>query len=162
MTDDAALHFQLTTNLVRIGRIWRKLVREMMEAHGISEACAHPLVSIGRLGDGVRQGAVAEEVGVEGPSLVRLLDQLCESGVVERREDPQDRRAKTLWLTDRGRAAMQRIEADLVTLRARVLKDVGTADIEAALRVLAAIEAYRPEPAESGADGTAAESRTTS
>ncbi|TFF25060.1 MarR family transcriptional regulator [Jiella endophytica] len=150
MSTDAALHFALTTKLHRIGRIWRKLVREKVESHGISEACAHPLVTIGRLGDGVRQGAVAEEVGMEGPSLVRLLDQLCDTGHVERREDPADRRAKTLWLTKLGRAVMESIESDLVDLRARVLKDVSGEDIEAALRVFSAFDPPHPEPAGEG------------
>ncbi|NDW05602.1 MarR family winged helix-turn-helix transcriptional regulator [Jiella pacifica] len=155
MTQDASLQFDLTTNLLRIGRIWRKHVRAHIDAHGISEACAHPLVAIGRLGDGVRQGPVAEEVGMEGPSLVRLLDQLCECGLVERREDPADRRAKTLWLTERGRNVMASIEADLVALRAQVLDTVPREDIEATLRVFAAFKAYQPPLGEddSGATG---------
>lgn len=146
MDTDARLQFQLTTNFHRIGRIWRRRVRERVEAHGISEASAHPLVTIGRLGDGVRQGAVAAEVGLEGPSLVRLLDHLCECGLVERREDPADRRAKTLWLTARGHAVMASIEADLVALRSQVLGNVSRQDIEAALRVFAAFEAFEPTP----------------
>ncbi|MBO0661022.1 MarR family transcriptional regulator [Jiella sp. MQZ9-1] len=145
MNTNQSLQFDLTTNLVRVGRVWRRHVRNLVEAHGISEACAHPLITIGRMGDGVRQGTVADEVGMEGPSLVRLLDQLCESGVVERREDPSDRRAKTLWLTKNGRALMESIEADLVALRTRVLKDVPRADIEATLRVIAVLDAYQPE-----------------
>ena len=151
MKSNAPLQFDLTTNLHRIGRVWRKLVRERAEAHGISEACAHPLVTIGRLGEGVRQGAVAEEVGMEGPSLVRLIDQLCDCGIVERREDLADRRAKTLWLTKQGRAVMEAIEADIIALRANVMNDVSREDIEAALRVFAAFDAYRPEPGEIGA-----------
>ena len=153
MTSDASLHFDLTTNLLRIGRVWRKLVRPCIGTHGISEACAHPLVTIGRLGDGVRQGAVAEEVGMEGPSLVRLLDQLCDCGLVERREDPADRRAKTLWLTARGHDVMEAIEADLVALRASVLKDVPRSDMEAVLRVFAAFDASQPADAASDAAG---------
>lgn len=146
MTQDASLQFELTTNLLRIGRIWRKHVRAHINTHGISEACAHPLLAIGRLGNGVRQGPVAEEVGMEGPSLVRLLDQLCECGFVERREDPADRRAKTLWLTERGSSVMANIEGDLVALRAQVLAAVSNEDIEATLRVFAAFKAFQPAP----------------
>ena len=162
MKQDASLQFDLTTNLLRIGRVWRKQARECIEAHGVSEACAHPLVTIGRLGDGVRQGAVAEEVGIEGPSLVRLLDQMCDCGLVERREDPADRRAKTLWLTERGHAVMARIEADLVALRSRVLADVPRDDIAATLRVFAAFDAYRPAGADDSPDGPATRLQETS
>ena len=145
MQTDTQLHFALTTTLHRLGRHWRKLVRKAVEAQGISEACAHPLVTIGRLGDGVRQGVIAEEVGMEGPSLVRLLDQLAACGLVERRDDPTDRRAKTLWLTERGHQVMKRIEADLVELRARIFADVPREDLEATLRVFHAFETFMPK-----------------
>lgn len=110
----------------------------MLTAYHVSEACATPLLIVGRLGEAVRQVTLAEYVGIEGPSLVRLLDQLCAAGLVRRDEDPDDRRAKTITLTDAGRAVTERMEADLRALRARVLKSVSRADLEATLRVLAA------------------------
>ncbi len=67
---------------------------------------------------------------------MRLLDQLCAAGLVRRDEDPEDRRAKTITLTDEGRAVTARMEARLVTLRARLLKDVSREDLETTLRVL--------------------------
>jgi MarR family transcriptional regulator for hemolysin len=108
--------------------------------HGISEACAAPLIWIGRLGDGVRQVVVASHVGIEGPSLVRLLDQLEALGLVVRKDDPTDRRAKGLWLTEVGRDLAQRMEEVLDQLRDRVLEGVSQADLEAAVRVLAAFD----------------------
>lgn len=147
MTEDDELRFTLTTAIHRVGRHWRKLVRDIAVQHGISEACAHPLATIGRLGDGVRQGALADEVGMEGPSLVRLLDQLCSCGLVERRDDPVDRRAKTLWLTDQGRAAVERIGRDLIGLRAEVLDGISREDLKATLRVFAAFETFESRAA---------------
>ena len=70
----------------------------------------------------MRQGTLAEYVGIEGPSLVRLLDQLCAAGLARRDEDPHDRRAKTISLTAAGRAVTAKMEEDLRTLRAQVLK----------------------------------------
>ncbi|RYE77596.1 MAG: MarR family transcriptional regulator [Hyphomicrobiales bacterium] len=134
------LRFDMTSTLLRVGRQWRRLVRELMLRHGLSEACAHPLVVIARLGDGTRQVTVAEEVGIEGPSLVRLLDQLCGCGLVERRDDPVDRRAKTLWLTKLGRRTTGLIEDDLVALRRDVLGDIDAADLAATIRVFQALE----------------------
>ncbi|POR40834.1 MarR family transcriptional regulator [Methylobacterium sp. V23] len=112
-----------------------------MEAHGLSDATAVPLIMIARL-DGVpRQNALAEAVGIEGPSLVRLLDQLCEAGLAVRREDPTDRRAKVLSLTPAGTAVVAHMEADLARLRAEVFAEVSTADLEASLRVFAVLQA---------------------
>jgi MarR family transcriptional regulator for hemolysin len=95
---------------------------------------------IGRLGEGVRQVTVAQAAGMESPSLVRLLDQLCHAGYVCRTEDAQDRRAKCLSLTDTGRTLVQAVEVELVRLRHEVLEGIDQADLEATLRVLKAFE----------------------
>jgi MarR family transcriptional regulator for hemolysin len=42
------------------------------------------------LGEGINQVALAEEIGIEGPSLVRVIDQLATDGLV--------RRKKTKWI----------------------------------------------------------------
>ena len=109
-----------------------------------SEACAVPLLMIGRLGEGVRQVTVAQAAGMESPSLVRLLDQLCHSGYVCRTEDAQDRRAKCLSLTETGRELVQAVEVELVRLRQEVLEGIDQSDLEATLRVLRAFEAATP------------------
>lgn len=64
-----------------------------------------------------------------------------------RREDPSDRRAKVLGLTPRGRQVFEEIEAALSTLRARVFAEVDDADLEASLRVFAALQRYGREAA---------------
>ena len=122
-------------------RHWRRVCQTTLINYGISEACAMPLLIIGRLGERVRQVTVAHAAGMESPSLVRLLDQLCKAGYVLRSEDASDRRAKTLSLTDTGRALVQAIEAQLVQLRRAALAGVSVADQEAALRVIKAFEA---------------------
>ena len=127
--------------MVVAARHWRKICQTTLVNFGISEACAVPLLMIGRLGEGVRQVTVAQAAGMESPSLVRLLDQLCKAGYVLRSEDASDRRAKTLSLTDTGRALVQAIEAQLVQLRRAALAGVSVADQEAALRVIKAFEA---------------------
>jgi len=63
---------------------------------------------------------------------------------VRRDEDPDDRRAKTISLTSEGRAVTERMEDELRSLRARVLKGVSRADLEATLRVLNAFNAVPP------------------
>ncbi|MBB4008730.1 MarR family winged helix-turn-helix transcriptional regulator [Allorhizobium taibaishanense] len=130
------LHRQFTSQLFTAARVWRRSIDAVLSKHGISEACASPLVWIGRLGGGIRQIALAEQVGIEGPSLVRLLDQLETSGMVVRKDDPTDRRAKGLWLTPEGERMAAKIEAVLDEGRAGVLEGVSRKDLEAALRVL--------------------------
>ncbi|MEL6059909.1 MULTISPECIES: MarR family transcriptional regulator [unclassified Methylobacterium] len=133
----AVTHAILTT-----GRHWRRAANNVAEAHGLSDATAHPLVIIGRMEEEPRQNVLAEAVGIEGPSLVRLLDQLAAAGLVVRREDPSDRRAKVLGLTPEGRCVFEQIEAALSTLRTCVFAEIDDADLEASLRVFAALQRY--------------------
>ncbi|MBB5193518.1 MarR family transcriptional regulator for hemolysin [Silvimonas terrae] len=151
MDDLDTLRLALTSSLLQVGRHWRQVSQDVVTVYGVSAACATPLLFIGRLGEGVRQVALADYVGIESPSLVRLLDQLCKAGLIRREVDPADRRANTLWLTDTGRAMSEKIEQDLISLRAEVLKNISQEDLQATLRVFGAIEAAAASDTDSGA-----------
>lgn len=133
-----ALHRAISSGLVAASRHWRRNCQTTLITYGISEACAGPLLAIARLGDGVHQVKVAHAAGMESPTLVRLLDQLCKAGIVCRTEDPNDRRAKALSLTEKGRELAGSIETELTRLRADVLKNLAPEDLDAALRVFQA------------------------
>lgn len=141
-----SLQMNISSAMVLAARHWRKICQTTLVNYGISEACAVPLLMIGRLGEGVRQVTVAQAAGMESPSLVRLLDQLCQAGYVRRSEDLQDRRAKCLSLTDRGRELVQAVEVELVRLRREVLDGIAPADLETALRVIRAFESAEHTP----------------
>jgi MarR family transcriptional regulator for hemolysin len=143
---------RLTAAMLKLARTYRREVNRALAAHGLSDARALPVLHIARLGEGVRQGVLAEDLGIEGPSLVRLLDQLCAAGLVERRDDPTDRRAKTLHLTGDGRALAKVIEAAVDDLRGGLLAGVSDEDLAAAIRVLSAFETA-VEAAESRGSG---------
>lgn len=102
----------------------------------MSEALVAPLIGIKCLGDGIHQNTLADHVGIEGPSLVRLLDRLEKQGLVWRRDDPGDRRAKGLWLTEQGHTLAALFEKELDLVRNEILKQVDASDILIALRVL--------------------------
>jgi len=85
--EDAYLLRDLTRDLLLAGRLWRKMARKAASEHGVSEAASSPLLWIARLGENVRQTALADAVGIEGASLVRLLDELQGSGLITREPD---------------------------------------------------------------------------
>jgi DNA-binding MarR family transcriptional regulator len=60
--------------------------------------------------DGLSQQALGEKLGVFPSRLVQLLDELEERGLVERRDNPADRRSYALYLTDAGRQAVNDIQ----------------------------------------------------
>lgn len=125
----------LTAHLLVIHRAYRAAADKALADYGLSQATAWPVIYAGRLGDGVRQGVLADAMGVEGPSLVRVLDQLVAAGLIERRADALDRRAKTLHLTPEGHALRERVETMLVHLRRRLFSGIDEKDLDACLRV---------------------------
>lgn len=130
-----------TGSLLRLARIYRREVNRALAEHGLSDAKALPVLHIARAGGGLRQGVLAEELGVEGPSLVRILDQLCAANLVERRDDPNDRRAKTLHLTPEGEALAVVVEDAVQVVRTRVLAGVSDVNLATTLRTFTAFEA---------------------
>ncbi|MCO6417326.1 MarR family winged helix-turn-helix transcriptional regulator [Siccirubricoccus sp. KC 17139] len=139
MSNTACPRFRLTSTLLQAGRLWRRLAQRVLAEHGISQARAAALLWVGRLGGGVRQVTLASHLGVTGAAIVRLLDELCATGLIERRGDPGDRRVNGIWLTAAGELRAAQIEAALAELRAQVLGEVSDADVAATLRVFDAL-----------------------
>lgn len=59
--------------------------------------------------EGLKQSELAEMLDLQPITLTRLLDRLCENGLIERRSDPNDRRAKRLFLTPAARPMLERL-----------------------------------------------------
>ena len=85
MHDPLFVH-SFSFRLAYIARRLRQAVDDELRAYGLTDATWRPLVYVGRLGDGVRQKELAQALGIQGPSLVRLLDTLERHGLIERRE----------------------------------------------------------------------------
>src|SRR4051794_8266432 len=111
-----------------------------LRALGLTRGARRPLVYVARLGAGVRQKELAIALGIEGPSLVRLLDGLERRGLIERREDGTDRRARGIHLTAAGRALQRRVAKVSGAVQRRVLAEVAPADLAACDRAFALIE----------------------
>lgn len=126
--------------LVLAMRNWRRVLDQTLAEYGLSEATWRPLIHLHKLGDGIRQNELAASLGIEGPSLVRLLDSLQAAGLVERREDETDRRAKTLHLTAAGRDMAESIASVARGVHRQLLKGIPRHEVEACLRVFDQIE----------------------
>ncbi|KAB7768808.1 MarR family winged helix-turn-helix transcriptional regulator [Xanthomonas maliensis] len=135
MTSSLSSRAQLSAGLLVASRQWQRLADQAFESFGLSGATSGPLLMIGRSGGGIRQVALAQQLGMEGPSLVRLLDRLCAQGLVQRQADQRDRRANQLWLTKEGHALAERIEARLDALRAEVFGDLGEDELQVVLKL---------------------------
>jgi MarR family transcriptional regulator for hemolysin len=59
--------------------------------------------------EGLKQSELADMLDLQPITLTRLVDRLCAHGLIERRPDPDDRRAKRLYLTAQARPLMDRL-----------------------------------------------------
>jgi MarR family transcriptional regulator, transcriptional regulator for hemolysin len=116
-------------HLARLTRRWRKALDLEVGSAGLTDATWRPLLHLHLLGDGIRQKDLAASVGIEGPSVVRLLDTLIAKGLIERSEDAADRRAKLLRLTPDGLQIVNRIHETVLALENEVLSPFSASEI---------------------------------
>src|SRR5262245_7144751 len=58
--------------------------------------------------EGLSQRALTDPLGIPASRVVAIVDELEERGLVERRRNPDDRRAHALYLTAKGRKTLDR------------------------------------------------------
>ena len=127
-------------DLFRAGQIWRREMDLGMRRLGLSDGTWRPLLYLGRMGGGIRQTDLAGALGIEGASLVRLLDALERGGLLRRQPDPEDRRSKVLQLTEAGRETLEQIESAYEGVSQRLLARIETHELEQCLHVFRKVE----------------------
>lgn len=130
-----ALEARYARTLLPVARMWRQAADRALSGTGVSASNGWVLAQVGRLGDDVRQTDLAHELDLTGASLVRLLDLMAASAMVERHRDPVDARVSRVRLTDKGRQAAAEIEETLAALRSDMLSEIGDDDLAVALAV---------------------------
>ncbi len=89
---------EIAVNLMDVARMLRTYADQRARQFGISRAQWVVLIRLDR-SEGLKQSELAEILDLQPISLTRLLDRLAENGQIERRADPNDRRANRLYLT---------------------------------------------------------------
>ncbi|MDN4053518.1 MarR family winged helix-turn-helix transcriptional regulator [Massilia sp. YIM B02763] len=132
----------LTAALSNSARAYRAAADKVASDFGLSQATGLPVLVISRFGEsGVRPGVLADTLSLEASSLVRIVDQLIESKLVERHDDPQDRRAKILRLTEEGLKTAALMDQALTPFRRTLFGAFDPADVEGCVRVLTGLPA---------------------
>lgn len=93
-------------------------------------------LSVLRRFPGISQAVLAEHMEIEPISLVRLLDRMQKSGWIERRPDPNDRRANQLFLTKKVQKIVDDMREVAIGVRKDVLKGFTELEHEALLTYL--------------------------
>src|SRR5271163_1647043 len=96
--------------IAHTARQWRRAVDRRLQPFGLTEATWLPLIHLARAPAPMRQKDLAASLVLDGSTVVRLLDALEAAGLIERREESADRRAKTITVTTRGMSIIDQVE----------------------------------------------------
>jgi MarR family transcriptional regulator for hemolysin len=121
-------------------RAWRNRLDQRLRPLGLSQAKWQVLLHLNRAKDDLTQKALSTRLGIEGPSLVRLLDRMEADGWVKRRVAPADRRAKTIHSTAKAADTIREIKRVAAKLRDELLSGISAQELDAASVVLQRIK----------------------
>jgi len=138
-----------------VSRLLRKAFDRRARTIGLTRAQWSVLAHVSRH-EGTNQAALAEILELEPITLVHQLDRLEAAGWIERRLDPQDRRVRLLYLTDRGRPILERMQELGADTRAEAVAGVSVAEQEALIDTLLRIKANLSANQTAEPDGPAA------
>lgn len=138
MTKPAAppLQGRLSTKIGRVARQWRRAIDQRLQPFDLTQATWMPLMQLARAAGPMRQKDLAAALALDNSAVVRILQNLEASGLIERQEDPDDRRAKALAITTQGRQLVRRVESMSAELERELLGSLPPADVAATHRVL--------------------------
>jgi MarR family transcriptional regulator, transcriptional regulator for hemolysin len=122
--------------IAQAARLWRRVVDHRMRPFGLTEATWLPLLHLARGPAAMRQKELAASLSLDSSSIVRLLDALETAGLIERREDGADRRAKAIILTRLGRATVAKVGRVADQVRGVALTGLSDKEIATASHVL--------------------------
>ena len=118
-----------------VGRLLRTYADQKARRFGMTRAQWAVLLRLERR-EGLKQSDLAEALDIQPITLTRLVDRLCDNGLIERRADPSDRRVKRLYLTPAARPLIDRIADRIEELSETVLAGIEPAEVERMLSKL--------------------------
>ncbi|MCF5295468.1 MarR family transcriptional regulator [Pseudomonas syringae] len=131
LTDEHRFGMQLG----HLTRGWRAELDRRLDDLGLSQARWLVLLHLARFTEPPTQRELAQSVGVEGPTLARLLDSLEKQGLVQRQAVLEDRRAKKILLSDTALPLIEKIENIANVLRIELFEGVSEEDLRVSMRV---------------------------
>jgi MarR family transcriptional regulator for hemolysin len=132
---DAALDVPFGILLFSLTRVWRTKLNQRLRPIGASSSALGALYHLFESEHGLVQRELAERIGIEGPTLVRLLDVMERDGWVVRVASATDRRQKVVQVTPKAQEAFAAMAAIARELNGQVVA-VATPDELAAAATL--------------------------
>jgi len=152
------LEREVAFNINDVARLLKTYADQRARDFGMTRAQWAVLARVER-SEGIKQGELADTLDLQPITLTRLIDRLCDGGLIERRSDPDDRRAKRLYLTPAARPVLEGLTRLGQDLMATVLAGIEPAAVEQLLAQLLTLTANLRGALANRANETAREKR---
>ena len=126
---------EIAFTLMDVARLLKTYADQRARQYGMTRAQWAVLVRLDR-SEGLKQTELAELLDLQPITLTRLLDRLAKNGLIERRADPNDRRANRLFLTGEARPLLETLSALGEDMMGTVLEGLDAKSMERLLRDL--------------------------
>jgi MarR family transcriptional regulator for hemolysin len=139
--DLAELHQRFSAALHNTSRAWKQAIDSRLKDLGVSQAAWMTIAMVAKAATPPSQKQLADLLGVEGPTIVAMVDRLVASNLVLRVASPHDRRVKLIELTDPGRAMYAQVKTRADELRTDLLAGVDPQALLSAASLLEQLQA---------------------
>lgn len=127
--------------LLEIQRSFRSVMDRRLKPLGLSQAKWRALLQISKSDGTLTQTELALLIGVETPSLARLLDRLERDGWIKRHGSPNDRRVKIIKLARKSNRVMKIIEKAAREARDELFSNITRGEMGSLVNILEKMKA---------------------
>ncbi len=117
-------------------RAWRLAVDRRLKHLGLSQAGWMTVAVLAKATEPLSQVDLANRLGVEGATMVAMIDRLAKAGLVVRKPSESDRRVKWVELTEAGDRLYGLVRAESNAFRNEFLKDIDAESLLVATELL--------------------------
>jgi MarR family transcriptional regulator, transcriptional regulator for hemolysin len=121
-------------------RSWRQAVDRRLKFLGVSQASWMTIAITAKAGSPLSQSELADKLGVEGATMVAMIDRLVKAGLVTREASTTDRRIKRVVLTAAGLNVYEKVKAEAAALRKELLADMDEKKVLIATELLEGLQ----------------------
>jgi MarR family transcriptional regulator, transcriptional regulator for hemolysin len=118
------LRERFSAALQNTSRSWRLAVDRRLKSFNMSQATWLTIAIVANAESPLSQTQLADKLGVEGATMVAMVDRLVKSGLVVREASTTDRRVKRVVLTAAGSDLYENVKTEAAAVRLELLAGV--------------------------------------
>ncbi|HLW25563.1 MAG TPA: MarR family transcriptional regulator [Steroidobacteraceae bacterium] len=127
-------------------RAWRQAVDRRLKSLGMSQASWMTIAVAAKSPRPMSQSELADRLGVEGATLVAMVDRLVKAGLVTRQSSPTDRRVKHILVTEAGTRLYEIVRREAVAVRRELLGELDAKRLQVATELLESLRGRLDAP----------------